>query len=104
MIVRLHAPDARMILSLFWRRAQVIVYVDGVRVGVAAAAEETPHHIIHRLCELDLAVSDLAQPPAQKGVGFRLRLPGLQQGKHEVGGGNSCTSALGRRLCTSNGP
>ena len=63
---------------------QVVVYVDGVRVGVAAAAEETPHHIIHRLCELDLAVSELQQPPQQKGVGFRLRLPSLMQGKHEV--------------------
>lgn len=46
--------------------------------------EETPHHIIHRLCELDLAVSELEQPPRQKGVGFRLKLPTLAEGKHEV--------------------
>ena len=58
--------------------------MDGVRVGEAQASEETPHHIIHRLCELDLAVSDLQQPPQQQGVGFRLRLPTLMQGKHEV--------------------
>ena len=64
--------------------AQVVVYVDGTRVGEALASEETPHHIIHRLCELDLAVSDLQQPPQQKGVGFRLKLPTLMQGKHEV--------------------
>lgn len=64
--------------------AQVVVYVDGVRVGQALALEETPHHIIHRLCELDLAVSDLEQPPQQKGVGFRLKLPSLMEGKHEV--------------------
>lgn len=63
---------------------QVVVYVDGTRVGDALASEETPHHIIHRLCELDLAVSDLQQPPQQKGVGFRLKLPNLMQGKHEV--------------------
>ena len=63
---------------------QVVVYVDGVRVGEAQASEETPHHIIHRLCELDLAVSDLQQPPQQQGVGFRLRLPMLMQGKHEA--------------------
>ena len=66
------------------RSAQVVLYVDGTRVGEAQAAEETPHHIIHRLCELDLAVSDLQQPPQQKGVGFRLKLPNLMQGKHEV--------------------
>ena len=60
------------------------MYVDGTRVGEAMASEETPHHIIHRLCELDLAVSDLQQPPQQKGVGFRLKLPSLMQGKHEV--------------------
>lgn len=64
--------------------AQVAVYVDGVRVGVAPASGETPHHIIHRLCELDLARSELEQPPQQVGVGFRLRLPDLQQGRHEV--------------------
>ena len=60
------------------------MYVDGVRVGVAPASGETPHHIIHRLCELDLARSELEQPPQQVGVGFRLRLPDLQQGRHEV--------------------
>ncbi|CAL5227666.1 g10673 [Coccomyxa viridis] len=66
------------------RPLQVVVYVDGTRVGEALASEETPHHIIHRLCELDLAVSDLQQPPQQKGVGFRMKLPSLMQGKHEI--------------------
>ena len=64
--------------------------MDGTRVGEALASEETPHHIIHRLCELDLAVSDLQQPPQQKGVGFRMKLPSLMQGKHEV----SCSPCL----------
>ena len=74
-----------LMLTLAARQTwQVVVYVDGVRVGEAQASEETPHHIIHRLCELDLAVSDLQQPPQQQGVGFRLRLPTLMQGKHEV--------------------
>ena len=69
--------------------------MDGTRVGEALASEETPHHIIHRLCELDLAVSDLQQPPQQKGVGFRLKLPTLMQGKHEV-----CCSSLLAHPCT----
>ena len=63
---------------------QVVVYVDGVRVGEAVASLETPHHIIHRLCELDLARNELEQPPQQQGVGWSLRLPQLQQGRHEV--------------------
>ncbi len=79
-----------------FRSAQVVVYVDGTRVGEALASEETPHHIIHRLCELDLAVSDLQQPPQQKGVGFRLKLPNLMQGKHEV-----CFGSLPAHPCTS---
>lgn len=74
-----------LIVCLGWCAQQVVVYIDGVRVGEALALEETPHHIIHRLCELDLAVSELEQPPRQKGVGFRLKLPNLTEGKHEVG-------------------
>jgi hypothetical protein len=65
---------------------QVVVYVDGVKVGEVPASGETPHHIIHRLCELDMGQrSELEQPPQQLGVGFRIRLPDLQQGRHEVG-------------------
>eukprot|EP00884_Botryococcus_braunii_P017186 jgi/Botrbrau1/4150/Bobra.0192s0019.2 len=64
---------------------QVVVYVDGFKVGEVAAAGETPHHIIHRLCELDMGQrSEMEQPPQQLGVGFRIRLPDLQQGRHEV--------------------
>ncbi|KAK9817855.1 hypothetical protein WJX72_003172 [[Myrmecia] bisecta] len=64
---------------------QVEVYVDGIQVGQSFASLETPHHIIHRLCELDLSVTtELEQPPLQQGVGFRLKLPDLNQGRHEV--------------------
>ena len=59
--------------------------MDGVMVGEAVASGDTPHHIIHRMCELDMHISsDLEQPGQFKGVGFRLRLPDLQQGRHEV--------------------
>ena len=78
------APASDLYLNPIPFRVQVAVYVDGVRVGVAPASGETPHHIIHRLCELDLARNELEQPPQQVGVGFRLRLPDLQQGRHEV--------------------
>lgn len=64
---------------------QVMLYVDGVSVGEVSASGETPHHIIHRLCELDLHLgSEMEQPVQQQGVGFRLKLPGLNPGKHEV--------------------
>ena len=62
-----------------------MLYVDGVTVGEVTAALETPHHIIHRLCELDLHLgSDLEQPVQQQGVGFRLKLPQLKPGEHQV--------------------
>ncbi len=63
---------------------QVVLYVDGVRVGEAAASGDTPHHIIHRLCEIDMDMAGDMQQPAQQGVGFTLKLPELQQGRHEV--------------------
>jgi len=63
----------------------VQVYVDNVKVGEAVASKETPHHIVHRLCELDMHIAgDMEQPALQEGVGFELRLPELTQGKHEV--------------------
>ena len=65
---------------------QVQVYVDNVKVGEVVASKETPHHIVHRLCELDMHIAgDMEQPSAQEGVGFELKLPELSQGKHEVG-------------------
>lgn len=68
---------------------QVVLYVDGVRIGEAAASGDTPHHIIHRLCEIDMDMAGDMQQPAQQGVGFTLKLPELQQGRHEV---RSCYS------------
>ena len=66
-------------------RAQVLVYVDGVKVGEAVASGETPHHIVHRLCELDMHISgEMESPSLQRGVGFSLSLPELPEGKHEV--------------------
>jgi len=62
----------------------VVLYVDGVRIGEAAASGDTPHHIIHRLCEIDMDMAGDMQQPAQQGVGFTLKLPELQQGRHEV--------------------
>ena len=67
-----------------WCIMQVVLYVDGVRVGEAAASGDTPHHIIHRLCEIDMDMAGDMQQPAQQGVGFTLKLPELQQGRHEV--------------------
>jgi len=56
-----------------------------VKVGEAVASKETPHHIVHRLCELDMHIAgDMEQPALQEGVGFELRLPELTQGKHEI--------------------
>ena len=64
---------------------QVEIYVDGVKVGQATASRETPHHIVHRMCELDLHfTSEMEQPALQQGVGFKLELPDLSEGKHEV--------------------
>lgn len=63
---------------------QVVLYVDGVRIGEAAASGDTPHHIIHRLCEIDMDMAGDMQQPAQQGVGFTLKLPELQQGRHEI--------------------
>ena len=64
---------------------QVEIYVDGVKVGQATASGETPHHIVHRMCELDLHFStEMEQPALQQGVGFKLELPDLSKGKHEV--------------------
>lgn len=61
------------------------VYVDTMKVGETQASQETPHHIVHRLCELDMHIaSDMEQPPLQQGVGFRLKLPELPEGRHEV--------------------
>ena len=64
---------------------QVVLYVDGVRVGEASASGDTPHHIIHRLCEIDMDMAgDMQQNTASQGVGFKLKLPELQHGRHEV--------------------
>ncbi len=70
--------------SRAWFASQVVLYVDGVRIGEAAASGDTPHHIIHRLCEIDMDMAGDMQQPAQQGVGFTLKLPELQQGRHEV--------------------
>lgn len=65
---------------------QVVLYVDGVKVGEASASGDTPHHIIHRLCEIDMDMAgDMQHNAASQGVGFKLKLPELQHGRHEVG-------------------
>lgn len=65
---------------------QVVLYVDGIRVGTVSATSDTPHHIIHRLCEIDMDMAANLQQPGQQqqGVGFTLKLPELQHGRHEV--------------------
>ena len=64
---------------------QVLVYVDGILVGEGTADRETPHHIVHRLCELDAVLQSATQQAAQQiGVGFRVPLPALTPGSHQV--------------------
>lgn len=63
---------------------QVVLYVDGVKVGEASASGDTPHHIIHRLCEIDMDMAGNMQNTASQGVGFKLKLPELEHGRHEV--------------------
>ena len=71
---------------------QVLVYVDGVLVGEVPAKGDTPHHIIHRLCDLDMHLeNEMQQPTPQQGVGFTLNLPELHSGRHEVGHGTITT-------------
>lgn len=49
------------------------------------ASVATPHHIVHRLCELDMHIGgDMGRTGLQQGVGFEFKLPELPQGKHEV--------------------
>ncbi len=68
-----------------WIHVQVLVYVDGFLVGEVAAKGDTPHHIIHRLCDLDMHLeNEMEQPTPQQGVGFTLNLPELRSGRHEV--------------------
>ena len=64
---------------------QVLVYVDGILVGEGTADKETPHHIVHRLCELDAVLQSATQQAQQQvGVGFRVPLPALTPGSHQV--------------------
>lgn len=64
---------------------QVQIFVDNVRVGDALASVATPHHIVHRLCELDMHIAgDMGRTGLQQGVGFEFKLPELPQGRHEV--------------------
>ena len=54
-------------------------------MGNAMASSATPHHIVHRLCELDMHIAgDVGQTGLQQGVGFEFKLPELPQGKHQV--------------------
>lgn len=64
---------------------QVQIYVDNVEVGEALASIATPHHIVHRLCELDMHIAgDMGKTGLQQGVGFEFKLPELPQGRHQV--------------------
>ena len=60
---------------------QVSVFVDGVSVGETSTGEQSPHLLIHRLCE-GSSDSDASSGQA---LGFRMELPPLHQGLHEVG-------------------
>ena len=66
--------------------------MDNIRVGEATASLATPHHIVHRLCELDMHIAgDMDQTGLQQGVGFEFKLPEISQGRHQV---HTCRSAI----------
>ena len=79
-----HTQEGQHAVRSSLSRMQVVLYIDGVRIGEASASGDTPHHIIHRLCEIDMDMAGDMQQSAQQGVGFKLKLPELQQGRHEV--------------------
>lgn len=60
------------------------IYVDNIKVGEVVAEEATPHHVVHRLCQLDTRFNAGQDQAAEAGVGFKLQLPELKEGKHEV--------------------
>lgn len=61
---------------------QVLIYVDGVKVGETGGGENTPHLLINRLCEGETSDSDGS---VSTHLGFRHQLPALAPGRHEVG-------------------
>ena len=61
--------------------SQVLLYVDGVKVGQTSGGEKTPHLLINRLCEGETSESDGS---ASRMLGFRHALPPLTPGRHEV--------------------
>jgi hypothetical protein len=60
---------------------QVLLYVDGVKVGETSGGEKTPHLMINRLCEGETSDSDGS---VSARLGFRHQLPPLPSGRHEV--------------------
>ena len=60
---------------------QVLLYVDGVKVGETSGGEKTPHLMINRLCEGETSDSDGS---VSARLGFRHQLPPLPAGRHEV--------------------
>ena len=60
---------------------QLLVYVDGVLVAETSTGDPTPHLLINQLCEGQTSESD---PGASQALGFRLELPPLQHGRHQV--------------------
>lgn len=70
---------------------QVYIYVDGAFVGEAVATADTPHQVVDRLCGAAAADKsgggashDAPTHPATSGVGFRVPLPPLSPGRHDV--------------------
>lgn len=55
--------------------------MDGKKIAELPASGGVTHHIIRRLCGLEVEVD---QADEAIGVGFELRLPELTEGKHEA--------------------
>jgi hypothetical protein len=66
---------------------QVLIYVDGVKVGETSGGEQTPHLMINRLCEGETSDSDGS---VSTRLGFRQQLPPLPPGRHQVGHAVQC--------------
>jgi hypothetical protein len=60
---------------------QVLIYIDGVKVGETSGGQKTPHLMINRMCEGETSDSDGS---ISTRLGFRHQLPPLPSGRHEV--------------------
>lgn len=78
MITHRHALNDAM----FFAARQALVYIDSHSVGQALVTDATPHAVIDQLCEAKHKPTDASLMSA--GFGFRLALPPLTAGMHEV--------------------